>query len=69
MYGKTTGACSPVSYSLQTSDTGTYQLWLAKGCNPPQVVAMNGYRAQVARIPITPGTTTRNFAVQPAPLP
>jgi hypothetical protein len=71
MYDKTTGACGPVSYTLQTSDTGTYQLWLAKGYNPLQVVAsMNGYQAQVARMTITPGaTTTRNFALQPAPPP
>jgi hypothetical protein len=71
MYDKTTGTCGPVSYSLQTNDTGTYQLWLDKGYNPLQVVAsMNGYQAQVARMTITPGTTTtRNFALRPAPPP
>ncbi|HEY3953062.1 MAG TPA: kelch repeat-containing protein [Streptosporangiaceae bacterium] len=71
MYDKTTGSCGSVSYSLQTGDNGTYQLWLAKGYNPLQVVAsMNGYQAQAARMTITAGaTTTRNFALQPAPPP
>jgi N-acetylneuraminic acid mutarotase len=66
MYDGGTGSCGPVEFTLKTEADGSYQLWLAKGYNPLQVIAAkDGYspRSKVVRI-TAGGTTTADFALK-----
>jgi N-acetylneuraminic acid mutarotase len=66
MYDGGSGSCGPVEYTLKTGADGTYQLWLARGYNPLQVIAAkDGYapRSKIVRI-TAGGTTTADFALK-----
>ncbi|HET8662828.1 MAG TPA: carboxypeptidase regulatory-like domain-containing protein [Nocardioides sp.] len=66
MYDGSTGNCGPVEFTLKTDADGYYQLWLAKGYNPLQVIAAkDGYspKSKVVRIKAG-GTSTADFALK-----
>jgi hypothetical protein len=65
MYSTKTGTCGPVTYTLKTDNSGTFQLWLSRGYNPLQLIAaIDGYQpvSKVVRL-IKGATTTVNFAL------
>jgi N-acetylneuraminic acid mutarotase len=68
MYDKSTGTCGPVSYTLTTDSSGSYQLWLPHGYSPLEVIAsQDGYQPQVKVVTITQGAvTTASFTLTPA---
>jgi hypothetical protein len=65
MYVKSTGRCGPVTYTLKTDSNGYYQLWLAQGYNPLQMIATtDGYEPITKPVKIVKGSTvTTNFAL------
>jgi N-acetylneuraminic acid mutarotase len=66
MYDGSTGNCGPVEFTLKTDADGYYQLWLAKGYNPLQVIAAkDGFvpKSKVVRIK-KGGTTTADFSLK-----
>jgi N-acetylneuraminic acid mutarotase len=66
MYDGTTGNCGPVEFTLKTDANGYYQLWLAKGYNPLQVIAAkDGFvpKSKVVRI-TAGGTVTADLALK-----
>jgi hypothetical protein len=65
MYNPQTGTCGPVTYTLKTDNSGSYQLWLNQGFNPLQVIAAkDGYQpiSKLARI-IRGSSVTVNFSL------
>jgi N-acetylneuraminic acid mutarotase len=65
MYDKSTGTCGAVSYTLTTDSSGNYQLWLNRGYNPLQIIAvMDKYQpaSKIAKL-ISGVPTTVNFAL------
>jgi N-acetylneuraminic acid mutarotase len=65
MYNPQTGTCGPVTYTLKTDNSGSFQLWLNQGYNPLQLIAAkDGYQplAKLARIS-RGSTTTVNFVL------
>jgi N-acetylneuraminic acid mutarotase len=65
MYDTQTGTCGPVTYTLQTDGTGSYQLWLNKGFSPLEVIAAkDGYTPVLKIAKVTAGsTTTASFSL------
>ena len=66
MYDGATGNCGPVEFTLKTDANGYYQLWLARGYNPLQVIAAkDGFvpKSKVVRI-TAGGTVTADFALK-----
>jgi N-acetylneuraminic acid mutarotase len=66
MYDGSTGNCGPVEFTLKTDADGYYQLWLAKGYNPLQVIAAkDGFSPKSKVVRITAGgTTTADFSLK-----
>jgi N-acetylneuraminic acid mutarotase len=66
LYDGQTGNCGPVEFTLKTDANGYYQLWLAKGYNPLQVIAAkDGYTPKTKVVRITAGgTVTADFALK-----
>ena len=66
MYDGQTGSCGPVTYTLKTDANGSYQLWLARGYNPLDVIAAkDGYQPKARVVRITAGgTVTADFALK-----
>ena len=66
MYDGRTGSCGPVTYTLKTDANGYYQLWLARGYNPLDVIAAkDGYQPKARIVRITAGgTVTADFALK-----
>ena len=66
MYDGQTGSCGPVTYTLKTDADGSYQLWLARGFNPLDVIAAkDGYQPKARVVRITAGgTVTADFALK-----
>ena len=66
MYDGQTGSCGPVTYTLKTDANGYYQLWLARGYNPLDVIAAkDGYQPKAKIVRITAGgTVTADFALK-----
>ncbi|HEY2505791.1 MAG TPA: carboxypeptidase regulatory-like domain-containing protein [Streptosporangiaceae bacterium] len=59
MYIRSTGLCGPVTYTLKTDANGYYQLWLASGYSPLQIIAADNNYQPVAKIlAFQKGTTT-----------
>lgn len=65
MYVKQTAACGPQTYTLTTDASGGYQLWLANGFTPLEVIAAkDGYQPVMKLVPVAKGaTTTANFSL------
>jgi N-acetylneuraminic acid mutarotase len=65
MYSTQTGLCGPQTYTLKTTGSGQYQLWLNKGFNPLEIIAAeDGYTPVMKIAKITKGgTTTVNFTL------
>jgi N-acetylneuraminic acid mutarotase len=58
MYDGATGNCGPVEFTLKTDANGYYQLWLARGYNPLQVIAAkDGFVPKTKVVRITAGGT------------
>jgi hypothetical protein len=68
MYNLGTGTCGPVTYTLKTDNSGSFQLWLNQGFNPLQlIVAKDGYQPVSRILKIIKGqTTTVTFALNKA---
>ena len=66
MYDGSSGSCGPVEFTLKTDADGYYQLWLAKGYNPLQVIAAkDGYSPKSKVVRITAGgTSTADFSLK-----
>ena len=66
MYDGATGNCGPVEFTLKTDANGAYQLWLAKGYNPLQVIAAkDGFAPKSKVVRITAGgTVTADFSLK-----
>jgi hypothetical protein len=68
MYSLSTGTCGPVTYTLKTDNSGSFQLWLNQGFNPLQAIAAkDGYQPIAKVIKIIKGqTTTVTFSLNKA---
>ena len=66
MYDGSTGNCGPVEFTLKTDADGRYQLWLAKGFNPLQVIAAkDGFAPKSKVVRITAGgSVAADFALK-----